>query len=49
MAVLHRFYYILLLAELVKCFLVCKIDHELVGGLEPNLHGYNIWAELRLD
>ena len=29
-------------------FLVCKISHELVNGLEPNLHGYNskVRAEL---
>ena len=22
---------------------VCKISHELVAGLEPNLHGYISW------
>ena len=30
-------------------FLACKLSRELVGWLEPNLHGYDIWAWLRLD
>ena len=25
--------------------LVCKISHELVGGLDPNLHGNKVTAE----
>ena len=31
----------------VRQFLVCKISHELVGGLEPNLHGYNIGCMIK--
>ena len=26
----------------VRHFILCKISHELMGGLESNLHGYNI-------
>ena len=26
--------------NLARGFHVCKISHEIVGGLEPNLHGY---------
>ena len=38
-----------ILSELVIRFLVCMRSHELVDGLEPNLHGYKIWAGWRLD
>ena len=30
----------------IVMLLVCKIAHELVGGLEPDLHGYYIGSIL---
>ena len=33
-----------LVSALARHFLGCKITHEIVGRLEPNLHGYKIGA-----